>query len=115
MKTFPQPLCGGRMCVVPFRAWPWLLLLLVAACSVQHTPVPVPEGVDARFTIEQGNSPAEAPPDASIRAITPLEVATSLRGAEKSLNVAVEQSYAFPDQVIEPGQEVAIFPPVSGG
>jgi molybdopterin synthase catalytic subunit len=39
----------------------------------------------------------------------------SLRGAEKSLNVAVEQSYAFPDQVIEPGQEVAIFPPVSGG
>lgn len=39
----------------------------------------------------------------------------SLRGAERSLNVAVEQSYAFPDQVIEPGQEVAIFPPVSGG
>lgn len=44
-----------------------------------------------------------------------IDLHPSLRGAEQSLNVAVEQSYAFPDQVIEPGQEVAIFPPVSGG
>lgn len=39
----------------------------------------------------------------------------SLKGAERSLNVAVDQTYALPDQVILPDQEVAIFPPVSGG
>ena len=44
-----------------------------------------------------------------------VDLHPSLRGAERSLNVAVEQSYPFPDQLIEPGQEVAIFPPVSGG
>ena len=31
------------------------------------------------------------------------------------LNVAVDLNYARPDDPILPGQEVAIFPPVSGG
>ena len=38
-----------------------------------------------------------------------------LQGAAASLNVAVDQEYARPEQVIRPNQEVAIFPPVSGG
>ena len=37
------------------------------------------------------------------------------RNARNSLNVAVDQSYSTEDQPISPGQEVAIFPPVSGG
>jgi molybdopterin converting factor subunit 1 len=32
-----------------------------------------------------------------------------------SLNVAVDLNYARPEDPIGPGQEVAIFPPVSGG
>jgi hypothetical protein len=98
------------MCVVPFRAWPWLLLLLVAACSVQHTPVPVPEGVDARFTIEQGNSPAEAPPDASIRAITPLEVATSLRRVTVRVSTWVSLVYGEPEPLFSEEQVVQFSP-----
>lgn len=37
------------------------------------------------------------------------------RSALPSLNVAVDQTYARPDEPIAPGQELAIFPPVSGG
>ena len=35
--------------------------------------------------------------------------------ARASLNVAVDLSYSAADRMIEAGQEVAIFPPVSGG
>lgn len=35
--------------------------------------------------------------------------------AARSLNVAVNQTYARDDEPIGPGEEVAIFPPVSGG
>lgn len=44
-----------------------------------------------------------------------LDLNPKLRGAEASLNVAVDQIYATAEQVILPDQEVAIFPPVSGG
>ena len=37
------------------------------------------------------------------------------RSALPSLNVAVDYTYSRGDHVIDPGQEVAIFPPVSGG
>jgi molybdopterin converting factor subunit 1 len=37
------------------------------------------------------------------------------REAEQSLNLAVDQQYVTEDVPIGPGQEVAIFPPVSGG
>lgn len=35
--------------------------------------------------------------------------------ARASLNVAVDLNYSREDQAISPGQEIAIFPPVSGG
>lgn len=35
--------------------------------------------------------------------------------AKASLNVAVDHEYSQEDQSIAPGQEIAIFPPVSGG
>ena len=44
-----------------------------------------------------------------------IELHPVLRGAERSLNVAVDQTYARAEEPIGPGQEVAIFPPVSGG
>lgn len=37
------------------------------------------------------------------------------RSALPSLNVAVDQTYARADEPIAAGQELAIFPPVSGG
>ncbi len=37
------------------------------------------------------------------------------RPAAKSLNIAVDLQYSQDDEPIRPGQEVAIFPPVSGG
>lgn len=37
------------------------------------------------------------------------------RDAENSLNLAVDQNYVTEDVTIRAGQEVAIFPPVSGG
>lgn len=37
------------------------------------------------------------------------------RSALGSLNVAVDQTYARKDEPIAAGQELAIFPPVSGG
>jgi molybdopterin synthase catalytic subunit len=44
-----------------------------------------------------------------------LEAYPQFRDAEESLNLAVDQSYVREDVPIRPGQEVAIFPPVSGG
>lgn len=35
--------------------------------------------------------------------------------AKNSLNVAVDHAYSQEDRSIAPGQEIAIFPPVSGG
>ena len=37
------------------------------------------------------------------------------RSAMNSLSVAVDQTYSTGSQPIKPGQEVAMFPPVSGG
>ncbi len=44
-----------------------------------------------------------------------VEAYPQFAGAAPSLKVAVDHTYSPGDQVIEPGQEVAIFPPVSGG
>ena len=38
-----------------------------------------------------------------------------LESSLKSVLVAVNSEYAFPEQVINPNDEVALFPPVSGG
>ncbi len=38
----------------------------------------------------------------------------ALRGEENPL-LACERSYARPDRVVSPGEEIAVFPPVSGG
>jgi molybdopterin converting factor subunit 1 len=39
----------------------------------------------------------------------------ALESSLKSVLVAVNSEYAFPEQVIQPNDEVALFPPVSGG
>ena len=44
-----------------------------------------------------------------------LESYPQFKGSEASLNLAVDQDYVVEDCEILPGQEVAIFPPVSGG
>ena len=44
-----------------------------------------------------------------------LERYPQFKDAEASLNLAVDQNYVREDVPIGPGQEVAIFPPVSGG
>ena len=44
-----------------------------------------------------------------------LALAPQFAYARKNLNVAVDLEYAAEDREIAPGQEVAIFPPVSGG
>lgn len=36
-------------------------------------------------------------------------------GGEANPLMAIDQTYARPDQVVRPGNEVAFFPPVSGG
>ena len=38
-----------------------------------------------------------------------------LEASMKSILVAVNHEFAFPDQVILPHDEIALFPPVSGG
>lgn len=38
-----------------------------------------------------------------------------LETSVKSVLVAVNSEYAFPEQVLKAGDEVALFPPVSGG
>jgi len=43
------------------------------------------------------------------------EVYPRFKAALPHLNVAVDLNYARPDETIGPAQEVAIFPPVSGG
>jgi molybdopterin converting factor small subunit len=43
------------------------------------------------------------------------EVHPRFQGALAHLHVAVDLTYARGDEPIGPGQEVAIFPPVSGG
>ncbi len=43
------------------------------------------------------------------------EVQPRFKTALPHLNVAVDLNYARPDDPIRAGQEVAIFPPVSGG
>ncbi len=44
-----------------------------------------------------------------------LELNPQFREAAGNLNVAVDLEYSHEDVPILPGQEVAIFPPVSGG
>jgi len=44
-----------------------------------------------------------------------LALAPRFEPARQSLNVAVDLEYSQEDQTILAGQEVAIFPPVSGG
>ena len=44
-----------------------------------------------------------------------LRTYPQFRDAEASLNLAVDQNYVREDVAIRPGQELAIFPPVSGG
>ena len=44
-----------------------------------------------------------------------VEEYPEFEAAKKSLNVAVDYQYSQMDREILPGQEVAIFPPVSGG
>ncbi len=39
----------------------------------------------------------------------------SLASSMQSVLVAVNQEFAFPDQVLAPNDEIALFPPVSGG
>lgn len=36
-------------------------------------------------------------------------------GQEANPLMAIDQTYARPDQILRPGNEVAFFPPVSGG
>lgn len=86
------------------------LAVALAACSVQRTKVPVPEGVDARFTIEQGNSPAKAPPGPAIRQITPLEVATSLRRVTVRVSTWVSLIYGDPQPLFSEEQVVQFSP-----
>lgn len=38
-----------------------------------------------------------------------------LEGASAHLLVSVNQEYASPDQQLDPNDEIALFPPVSGG
>ncbi len=40
---------------------------------------------------------------------------SSLRGQEGNILVAVNGSFAEPKKALKPGDEVALFPPVSGG
>ncbi len=44
-----------------------------------------------------------------------LETYPQFKGSEGSLNLAVDQIYVIEDCEISADQEVAIFPPVSGG
>ena len=44
-----------------------------------------------------------------------IELHPQFSAARTALNVAVDLEYAREDSAIMPGQEVAIFPPVSGG
>lgn len=39
----------------------------------------------------------------------------SLEPSMRSVLVAVNREFAFPEQVLQPGDEIALFPPVSGG
>ena len=39
----------------------------------------------------------------------------SLEPSMRSVLVAVNREFAFPEQVIRPGDEIVLFPPVSGG
>jgi molybdopterin converting factor subunit 1 len=43
------------------------------------------------------------------------EMHASLEGQEANLLVAVNGSFVEPERVLKPGDEVALFPPVSGG
>ena len=44
-----------------------------------------------------------------------LDLAPQFAHARKNLNVAVDLEYSPEDKALHPGQEIAIFPPVSGG
>ena len=44
-----------------------------------------------------------------------LELAPQFQDARSNLNVAIDLEYSAGDREIAPGQEIAIFPPVSGG
>jgi len=39
----------------------------------------------------------------------------ALETSMKSILVAVNHEFAFPDQILSPQDEIALFPPVSGG
>ena len=39
----------------------------------------------------------------------------ALEASMKSILVAVNHEFAFPDQILSPQDEIALFPPVSGG
>lgn len=43
------------------------------------------------------------------------EMHTTLMGQEENILVAVNGSFIDPKKVLKPGDEVALFPPVSGG
>ena len=43
------------------------------------------------------------------------EMHASLEGQESNLLVAVNGSFVEPKRILKPGDEIALFPPVSGG
>ena len=59
----------------------------------------------------------DVPEPATVRALLQRfsQVHPRFAPAVASLRVAVDHAYAQGDEVIRPGQEVAIIPPVSGG
>ena len=59
----------------------------------------------------------EVPEPVTVRSLVArfIELHPQFKTAEKNLNVAVDLEYFRGDEEIKAGQEVAIFPPVSGG
>jgi len=57
----------------------------------------------------------ELPDSANVETLLAVLAAPALAPSLRTVLVAVNNDYAFPDQMLAPDDEIALFPPVSGG
>lgn len=72
----------------------------------------------ASYAESFGTTSLEIPVTAGMSVDDLIRQIRALPGSEivrDSARVAVNRQFAFPDQIIDPGDEIALIPPVAGG